>query len=155
MLYKDSVVIDATSDKVWEYVGEPDLWGLFHAKLDSCEKISGQSGRIGSEYAMVFRLGAKRLPTRCKIVDLRPAAMIQVLSTASDSNRPPISAMLNYSLHDLGAKTRVDERIEVLAPKINLLIRAVVWLISRFGWSAGDTTLMRLKKIVEEDSRLL
>ena len=154
MLHKDSVVIDATFDRVWEYIGSPDLWGLFHAKLDSCEQISGPSGQIGSTYAMVFRMGAKRLPTCCEVVDLHPAAMIQVLSTASDPNRPPCSAMLTYSLRNIGAKTRVDERVEIIDPKINILIRAVVWFISRFGWMVGDTTLMRLKKIVEEDSRM-
>ncbi len=28
----DEIVIEATSDKVWQYVGSPEMWPLFHAK---------------------------------------------------------------------------------------------------------------------------
>jgi hypothetical protein len=150
MHFKDSIVIAAPSDHVWEYIGSPDVWSLFHAKLVSCERTSVQGGRIHSTYAMVFRMGTRTMPTHCEIIDLRPGAMIQVQSTTADSSRPAASAELTYSLLDIGRSTRVDERVKIVVPKMSCLLRAVVWLTSRFGSPQGETTLMKLKKLVEE-----
>ncbi len=147
MLHQDSIVIDAPSDRVWEYVGSPDLWSLFHAKVESSELTSSQSGRIGSVYTIVFCMGSQTMPMRCEIIDIRPGAMIQVLSTGSDS----IAAELTYSLQDVEGGTRIDERVNVIAPKLNIFIRAIFWLIERFGSPVGETTLMKLKKLVEEE----
>ncbi len=151
MLYKNCIVADVPIYKVWKYVGSPDEWSQFHPKLVSCERISEQGGRIGSVYAMVFRMGTRTMPMRCEIIDLQPGATIQVESVGCDSRQRVVSAVLTYSLQDLGAKTRIDERIEITSPRLNRIIRAVVWLTSRFGWTQGDTTLQKLKKIAEED----
>lgn len=147
MLHQESIVIDAPIDRVWEYVGSPDLWSLFHVKVESSELTGSQGGRIGSVYAIVFRMGSQTTPTRCEITDIRPGMMIQVLSTGSDS----IAAEITYSLQDVEGRTRVDERVKVIAPKLNIFVRALVWLIERFGKPVGETTLMKLKRIIEEE----
>lgn len=152
MLFKDSIVIDAPPDKVWEYLGSPDLWSLFHAKTGKCEQTSSQGGRIGSVYTIEFRLGAKTTPTRCEIVDLQPGEKIQVQSTITDPNDRATAATLTYELEDLGARTRVRERVEYVIPKLGIGWRAIIWFISRFGHRVGESTLMKLKKVVEGDT---
>jgi len=87
---------------------------------------------------------------QCEIMDVRPGAMIQTLATTSDPTQPKTSTMLTYTLCDLGSKTEVQEHAEILEPKLNLLVRILVWLIHRIGKPQGETTLMRLKRIVEE-----
>lgn len=149
MLFKDSIVIDASPDKVWKYIGSPDLWSQFNAKVDGCEQTSLQGGRIGSVYTMGFRMGKRTTPTRCEIVDLRPGEMIQVQSTSTDPSQRAASATLTYVLEDLGARTRVRERVEYVIPKLGIVWRAIIWFVSRFGHHVGETTLMKLKKVVE------
>jgi uncharacterized protein YndB with AHSA1/START domain len=150
MRLKDSIVINASPNKVWKYVGSPDRWGLFHAKVDGCELISGQGGRLGSVYTIGFRMGAKTTPTRCEIVDMQPGAMIQVRSTDVDPSQPGASATLTYELDDLGSRTRVRERVEFFVPGVNVVFRVIIWLISRFGRPQGETTLGKLKRMAEE-----
>ena len=150
MRLKESIVVNASPNKVWKYIGSPNLWVLFHAKVDGCELVSGQGGRIGSVYTVGFRMGAKTTPTRCEIVDMQPGAMIQVISTDVDPGHPGDSATLTYELDDLGLRTRVRERVEFFVPGVNVFFRAIIWLISRFGSPQGETTLMKLKRVVEE-----
>lgn len=153
MLFRDTIVIDAPADRVWEYVGSPDLWELFHVKASSCKQISAQRGRIGSKYEIVFRMGKRTTPSRCEIIDLRPGSMIQVLSTTSDPARPTTTAKLTYTLENIGSKTKVEERDQIIDPKINIFIRALAWFIFRFGQPAGETTLTKLKRIIEDERR--
>lgn len=150
MLFKDSIVIDASPNKVWNYLGSPNLWGLFHAKAGKCEQISSQGGRVGSVYAIEFRLGAKTTPTRCEIVDLQPNEMIQVHSSVTDPSQRAASATLTYELEDRGGRTRVRERVEITLPELSMVWRVIIWFISRFGHGVGESTLINLKKIVEE-----
>ena len=55
-----------------------------------------------------------------------------------------------YELKDLGTRTKVYEQIDIDDPQINIFFRAVIWLISRLGSPAGETSLMKLKRIIEE-----
>ena len=152
MLFKDSIVIDASPDKVWKYVGSPDLWSQFNAKVDGCEQTDTQGWRIGAVYTMGFRMEGKTAPTRCQIVDLRPCKIIQVQSIISNPGKPAASARVCYELEDLGARTRVRERVEIGFSNLGIGLRAIIWLISRFGYRAGESTLLKLKRIVEADS---
>jgi hypothetical protein len=53
-------------------------------------------------------------------------------------------------LEDLGIKTMVNEQVAIAAPKINIFVSAIIWLVSRFGSLVGEKTLKKLKRIVEE-----
>jgi uncharacterized protein YndB with AHSA1/START domain len=150
MRFKDSIVIDASLDRVWQYLASPDVWSLFHAKAGKCEQISPQGGRIGSVYLMDFRMGVKTTSTRCEIIDLQLGKVIQVKSTITDPKQTPASATITYELECLGITTRVKERLEMATPQINIFLRAIIWFISRFGQPQGETTLKKLKRIVEE-----
>lgn len=153
MLHQDSIVIHASPDKVWEYLALPELWELFHAKVDGCELVSTEGGRIGSVYTIGFRMGNTIAPTRCEIIDLRPGRMIQVQSVVVDPAKPAPSATITFELDDLGTKTRVRERVEITAPEMNVFPRVFLgflfWFFNRFAHPAGETTLMKLKAIVE------
>ena len=147
MFFNDSIVINAPIDKVWPYIASPDLWSQFIAK---CEQISPAGGRIGSVYTIDFRMGTKITSTRCEIIDLQLGKSTRVKSTISDPSQSTASGTLTYELEDLGFKTKVSERSDFVIPEINILGRAIIWLISRFGRPEGETNLMKLKRIVEE-----
>ena len=44
----------------------------------------------------------------------------------------------------------VNEQVDMAAPEINIFVRAIIWLVSRFGRPVGETNLMKLKRIVED-----
>ena len=152
MKLNEGVVIEATSDKVWEYVGSPEMWPMFHAKAGECKQVSPQADVIGAQYDIEFRLGSKTAVTRCEIIDRRIGRLIIVKSTLSDANRQtgrPISACMTYELEDLGRTTRVTEDIDISGASIPLILKPLIWFITRFGKPSGETTLMRLKRVVE------
>jgi hypothetical protein len=149
MHIKDSIIIHAPIDKVWQHIASPDVWSLFNAKIGKCEQISEQGSRIGSVYSIDFLMGTKSTSTRCEIVDLQIGKRIQVRSTLSDPGQQA-SGLLTYELEDLGFKTKVIEKADAVIPGINILGRVIIWFISRFGRPEGETNLIKLKRIVEE-----
>jgi hypothetical protein len=154
MRLKNEVVIDAPSDKVWEYVGSPEMWPLFHVKAGECRQISPQPDVIGSLYDIEFRLGSKTSVTRCEIVERHIGRLISIKSALPEPDGQSgrsLSACITYELEDQGSTTRVKEQIEFTSINIPPILRPLIWLISRFGRPTGETTLMRLKKMVEED----
>ena len=153
MTLNDEILIEATSDKVWEYVGSPEMWPLFHAKAGECKQVSSQADVVGAQYDIEFRLGSKTAVTRCEIIDRRIGGLIIVKSTLPDANRQtgrPMSACMTYELEDLGRTTKVTEDIDISGASIPLLLKPLIWFITRFGKPSGETTLMGLKRVVEE-----
>ncbi len=150
MRFNDIIIIDAPSHAVWQYVGSPDLWSLFHSKAERAKQLSSSGGTVGSLYEIEFRMGSKTTPTRCEIIDLRIGSMIQVKSVA-DQIQGDCQAHLTYELEDMGQRTKVTERIDMSDSRIPFFFRAIIWLISRFGRPTGETTLMQLKRMVEEE----
>jgi len=155
MLFTESIVIAASPDRVWKLVGTPECWSQFDDKVEGCELVGSQGGRIGSVYAVSRRMGAKTTSSRCKIVDLQPGTMIQVQEEmVLDANKPVHSGVLTYALDDLGTGTKVTLRAEICFAQLNIFIRALIWFISRFGYASGETPLMKLKRIVEAEGSL-
>ena len=56
MLLEESIVIAASPARVWKFVGSPERWSQFDAKVEGCELASSQEGRIGSVYTMIRRM---------------------------------------------------------------------------------------------------
>lgn len=149
MILKDEIVIRTTSDKVWAYVGSPEIWPVFHVKAGECRPAGSRSDVLGALYDMKFRLGSKTSMTRCEIVEYRIGRRITLQSTTAEPKRRAFSALISYELEDQGRETKVTERIEFASAAIPLIFRPLVWLVSRFGKPTGETTLMRLKRLVE------
>jgi hypothetical protein len=153
MRLRDKVVIEAASDRIWEYVGSPEMWPLFHAKAGECKRVSRQADTIGALYDIEFRLGSKTAVTRCEIIDRRVGRLIVVQSTLPEIDRRtgrPISGCMTYELEDWGSRTKVTEETTIPGATIPLLARPLVWFITTFGEPCGDGTLARLKRVVEE-----
>ena len=155
MKFKDVVTVEGAADQVWEYVGSPEMWPLFHVKARECRHVRGQPDAIGALYDMDFRLGSRVSPTRCEIVEYRVGRVIRLTSmlpTTDGKSGRRLSARLTYELEDLGRQTRVREEIDFDSSGIPFVFRPLVWLISRLGRPTGETTLMCLKRLVEEES---
>jgi hypothetical protein len=154
MRIHDAIEIDAAPDRVWRYVGSPANWPLFHVKAGECRAITGGPDVIGSLYEIEFRLGARTSMTRCEIVDIRVGRLITVKSVLPESPRHrgrTLSGQITFEIDDLGRCSRVRESLEFTSATIPILLRPLVWLLLRFGAPTGETTLMRLKRIVERD----
>ncbi|HYW81310.1 MAG TPA: SRPBCC family protein [Thermoguttaceae bacterium] len=152
MRLKESIHINTPPDVVWQYVGSPDVWSLFHAKARDTRLVSGQGGLIGSRYEMQLSLGSKKALSTGQIIDIQIGRLIRLKSTLEPEPGREVSAMLTYELRDLGTWTKVYEQIDIDDPHINPFFRAIIWLITRLGKPRGETSLMKLKRIIEEDA---
>jgi len=155
MIFADSIWINASPPRIWEHVACPDRWPRFYAET-KCAQISPEGGVAGSLYAMEFGTHATRTLTHCEIVDLRPGSMIAVKCTVDEKSQPMLSGeqtmLIAYELQDEGPRTKVTERVEMTGTPdvlVNWLTTVIGWLIYRFRKLAGNTTLRRLKRVVE------
>ena len=74
--------------------------------------------------------------TRCEIVDIRVGRLISVKSVLPKSQRRggrELFGRITFEVEDLGRQSRVREELEFTSAGIPILLRPLVWLISRFG----------------------
>ncbi len=57
---------------------------------------------------------------------------------------------MTYELEDLGHTTKVTEDVDISGASIPLILRPLIWFITRFGKASDKRTLIRLKRVVEE-----
>ncbi|MFT5304457.1 MAG: hypothetical protein ACI814_005285, partial [Mariniblastus sp.] len=72
-----------------------------------------------------------------------------VKSTLSHSSRQTgqtASVYMTYELEDLGRTTKVTEDIDISSVSIPLLLKPLIWFLTKFGKPREKTTLMKLKK---------
>lgn len=152
MIFTEEIVIDAPPDKVWEYVGSLACWSLFHAKAGEYRQVSSQDDGVGAVYEMEFRLGSKAKPTRCEIEEYRIGTLISVRSEMIDvekPGKPTYSAVMTFVLEDRGGETKVTETLDADFSDVPFWLKPLIWLISRIGKPVGETTLVKLKRVVE------
>ena len=152
MKFREEIIIDAPSDKVWEYVGSLDCWSLFHSKVGECRQVSSQDDGVGAVYEMEFRLGSKPNPTRCEIEEYRIGTLISVRSEMIDMDereKPMHTAVMTFALEDRGMQTKVTETLDADFRAVPFWLKPLIWLITRLGKPVGETTLMKLKRVVE------
>ena len=152
MRHKESIEIQATPDVVWECIGSPEVWSSFHCKARDTKLVSQQGGMVGSRYEMQLTAGRKSAPSTGEITEIQTGRLISLKSTMKPKPGQEYSAMMTYELEDLGSRTKVHERIDVDIRHVNIFLRAVIWWINRFGSPREETTLMKLKRIIEQDT---
>ena len=152
MKLKESILINATPEVVWEYVGSPEHWSLFHAKASDTKLVSRQGGVVGSRYEMQMSAGGRLSPSIGEIIDIQTDRLICLGSTVEPKRGEEAVGVITYELEDLGSLTKVYERVQIETGHINFLWRAILWFISQFGRPRGETCLMKLKRIVEENA---
>jgi len=152
VLLKEKITICASPAAVWEYIGSPELWSLFHCKsAGDSTLVSAQADTVGARYEMMFRLGSHTSLAVCEIVERQTEHLIAVDSTKFEEGdrKKTMTARITYTLSGHGDKTKVVEKIEFDSKLIPIYIRPVVWLISRIGKPVGQTTLQGLRRVVE------
>lgn len=159
MKFADSIWVDATPHRVWQYLGSLETWPRFCAKAGKgkCQQVSPQGDVVGARYDMEF--GAREWTILChyEIVDLEPGYMIAVRCAQDEAQelRSGWECRIVYEVQDEGNRTRVTERVTTADSSnfpINWLGYLLAWLVYRFRKLAGRTNLQRLKRLVEGTS---
>ena len=151
MRIKASIQIDAAPDVIWGYLGVPESWDLFHVKARNTKLISPQGGRVGARYEMQMSAGRRTRLSTCEIIEFQTNSLIRLKSTLEDEFGHKGSAVMTYELQDLGLKTEVYERVDIDDRHINIFFRIIIRWIGMFGRPTGETSLMKLKRIIEKD----
>ena len=152
MKLRETIQIQATPDVVWAYIGSPEVWSSFHVKARNTKLVSPQGGLVGSRYEMQLSVGGETKHSIGEIIDIQTGRLIRLKSELEPRPGQKASAVMAYELEDLGTKTRVYERVDIDSSRINFFIRAIIWFVSQFGSpkKGGETSLMKLKRIVEQ-----
>ena len=151
MKKKESILIDASIEDVWKYIGTPDSWSQFHAKARDTKLISKPGGRIGARYEMRFSAGHRTSLSTCEIIDIQTNVLISVRSNLDERGQKG-SAVMTYEIEELGSGTKVDETIDFDTRHINIFFRMIIKWVAVMGRPKGESSLMKLKRIVEQGS---
>ena len=152
MRIKASIQIDAAPDVIWGYLGVPESWDLFHVKARNTKLISPQGGRVGARYEMQMSAGRRTRLSTCEIIEFQTNSLIRLKSTLEDEFGHKGSAVMTYELQDLGSGTKVDETIDFDTRHINIFFRMIIKWVAVMGRPKGESSLMKLKRIVEQGS---
>jgi len=148
MILKDSVWINASPERVWEYLEDPERMRLWNPKIKAVASVSWGQRCKGFRYRVTYVMGGKENELSAEIEEYQPPAKLIIRHTGG--RLPPNGyAQEIYELSRENGGTALTQIIRLYNSGINLFFRLLIALLYRFGTPTGKKYLTILKELVE------
>jgi len=148
MILKDSVWINASPERVWEYLEDPERMRLWNPKIKAVASVSWGQRCKGFRYRVTYVMGGKENELSAEIEEYQPPAKLIIRHTGG--RLPPNGyAQEIYELSRENGGTALTQIIRLHNSGINLFFRLLIALLYRFGTPTGKKYLTILKELVE------
>ena len=151
MILKDTVQIKSPPDTVWMFIEDPERMKSWNPKIQCISSISWGERAIGYRYRVTYVMKGKTSDFLAEIVEYRKPEKLVIRLT--EGNLPRGSYVNEiYQLSATIEGTLLEQRVEIHNSGINIFLRLLIALISRFGKPTGEKYLEKLKELVEAPS---
>jgi hypothetical protein len=148
MRLRESVIIAADALTVWPFLADPVLQADWNPKVVSIDRERSGPVQCGERFEMIYRMSGRENQSRVEVTVVEPAKRVVFLHhTTWKSQDQIVEESYEISLHGNGVK--VIQAIDLRRAGIPWPFRLLIWSIHRFGWSAEEPYLDRLKRLVE------
>mgnify|MGYP006287006813 CR=1 FL=1 len=148
MQHRDSVTIRAPRILVWTLLEDLELYPGWHPKLVEADRKSPAPGP-GAEYDVIYTMNGKATELHAVTTHHEPPARI-VNTFHGDHLKGPATESFTLTETRAGT-TRVDQRVAFRLPaSVPAPLRALVWLLLKFGRKRGEGPLDSLRATAEE-----
>jgi uncharacterized protein YndB with AHSA1/START domain len=155
MLIREDVITRATPERAWELISDPSLHDLWNSHIVSTEVPSTERPAQGLRYRVTYELSGRRNEFDAEITEFSPphrfVARLEERVKGDGKNWERF-AVESYVLTPRGSTTHVRHEVRIEHAGEGVLIRLLVWLISRFGKPTGKPFMERFRELAEDDA---
>lgn len=148
----EKVAIAAPAEVIWPYVADPVLVSVWNPKIVAVEReregVVVEGERYGIAYRMTRDVRAEVTVARCE-----PPTLVVL---RNEMVEPPGVVIETLELRPGTGGTHLSQSIDLSRAGIPLPVRALMWLIHRFGRPADPDEpryLEILRDLIEEEHR--
>jgi len=154
MLIQESVIIQATAEKVWKVLTNFEKMPEWNHRLKKVWKGAQREGDYPAKMQLDYQMGNSRLAKFEALVaqwepNHRLYFEMKEISVQSSIDRPA-KIIEKFELIEHEGKTKVLHEVEVRQSNIPWYVRWLIGLINRFGRPVGKGPLDQLKILVEQ-----
>ena len=140
----DRSEIDRPATHVWRYVVTPELFLRWNDKIVALEAAG--PFRLGQTFHTQYRMSGREMRCWSKVTVLEPGLILELHhgNCSGQGARRGIEAIERVTLEEKDGRTIVRKEIDVRNARIPLLLRPLIWFVSRFGRPKGPDKLKEL-----------
>ncbi len=144
----ESTIIDADANAVWPHVADPLLQSEWNPKIVSIARDRDGPVLKGERFEVIYRMSSRERETQVEVkTSQRPERVVFVHRMERQSKERFVEESYEITPHAGGVK--VVQTIDLSHAGFPILLRPLIWFIHRFGWSAEEPYLDRLKNLLE------
>ena len=149
MTMVDSIKISASPEEVWPFVADPVGHAVWNEKIVDVRRESDQAVWLGERFGITFRMSGKDRESEAEVVVCEPPHEVHFRHQYRWKSQFRY-VVEKYRLKQIGDQVEVTQEIDMTGTGIPWIFRALIWFISRFGKSEGQSNMEKLKEAVEE-----
>ena len=148
----DQIVISAPPDAVWPRIADPVLMAEWNPKLVAIDRDADGPVRLGEHYSALYRMSGRDRESTVEVIACEPPRRLVLRHTFTTNGRTRV-AVESYELIPQDDGSRLEQSVDLSQAGIPAPFRLVFGLIHRFGRSAEEPYLERLRALAEDDPR--
>ncbi len=149
MAMSESINISASLEQIWPFVADPIGHVTWNDKVVDVRRVSDQPLRLGETFGMTYRMSGKDRDSEVEVTACDPPHEIQFRHQYRWKMQHRY-VVEKYRLRQAGEQVEVTQEIDMSEAGIPWVFRALIWFISRFGYSVGRSSMELLKEAVED-----
>lgn len=152
MHIKQQILIDASPEKVWDLIEDPENHSRWNPKVKDTNLISHGERRVGYRYRITFSMRGRDNEMEAEIREYDPPRrLVTDMKNRfyADANALERRFEEVYQLITEGDKTLLRQTIAIDNSGINLFFRLVIGLVLKIGKPVGKEYLVTLKELAE------
>lgn len=151
MTLVERVLIKAPPESVWNFLVNPENFPLWNPKVKAVELVSTMGPQRGFRYNIRFQMRERSQPADFQAVfeEFEPFSRLVIRQTEGCSPEKRVIRE-SYLLAKDEMGTLLTQTIDLSESRINIIFRAIIWLIQRWGRPTGTPYLEVLRDLVEK-----
>jgi uncharacterized protein YndB with AHSA1/START domain len=153
MRIREQTVTKATPEQVWALLSEPVRHGAWNPRIIATEIDASRRAGLGTRYRITYQMSGRSSQFDAEIVEFAPprrfVARLEERFKGDGRNWRRFMVE-SYDVTPGPGGTRVVHDVRIHFPGINLILRALVWLIMRAGHPTGPTFMETFGHLAEE-----
>ena len=144
----ERITIDAAPERIWSFIADPANWPQWNPKFVSIQRVRRGFVVAGEQFSMVSRMKRGESPSEILVSEVMPLRRVTIRQMYSHKNRAR-HIDVHLQLAARNDRIEVTQTLDHKHSGLPVLLRMLVWFITRFGKPTGPGPLQRLKELAE------
>ena len=145
---RSKITIDAPPEQVWLFVADPVMESAWNPKIVAIDRDAEGPVHAGERFEMEFLMSGRGSRCEAEAIQASPPSLLLYRYRMLDE-RHEGRVDIRYTLEPRGDGTLLVQSIDMSRMGIPWPVRALVWVVTRFGTPVGKPYLEELKSQVE------